>query len=171
MGKSTMAGWLCSNGAELFADDLLRVDCEPDAAWAYAGSTEARLRIGARPLADCFQAPVARRETVDGRLALSPPLAAADRLPLGRLVLPRPSRSVARVELAMLEPTQAVLALASCPRVLGWTDRSVQRAQFERAAELVARVPVFSAIVPWGPPFRPAVVDELQSKLDAAPTA
>ena len=65
----------------------------------------------------------------------------------------------------------SVLALTACPRVQGWADPAVLQAQFDRHATLAARVPVFAAVVPWGPPFDASVPRQLVAMLaEGAPS-
>lgn len=154
MGKSTLAAALCGHGHALVADDVLRVDTD---AVAYPGSTENRLRVGARELA--AGAPDVR-ETADGRLALRS-AAAAEPLPLAACVVPRPSRTAREVSVHRLAGARAFVRMSQFPRVLGWRDPAVLDRAFQDLADLVARVPVLEATVPWGPPFPQAVLDTL----------
>ncbi|MGH3997670.1 MAG: hypothetical protein ACRDTJ_09440, partial [Pseudonocardiaceae bacterium] len=92
MGKSTLAAVLSRNGCGLVTDDVLRVDLTDTAVVrVYPGSTESRLRMSARQLADTAPSD-AVRATADGRLALRPHARASEPLPLTACVVPRPSR-------------------------------------------------------------------------------
>ncbi|GAB3583510.1 hypothetical protein GCM10027445_58380 [Amycolatopsis endophytica] len=156
MGKSTLAAAFCGRGCSLVADDVLRVD--PDGT-VYPGSTENRLRMGARLLADAAPASDVRA-TADGRLALRSSVAAGA-LPLAGCVIPRPSRDAERVSVERLAGARAFVRMSQFPRVLGWRDPVVMDLAFQWLADLVQRVPVYEAVVPWGPPFSGAVLDEL----------
>lgn len=145
MGKSTLATALCTLGHPLVTDDLLRVDAGLS---TYPGATETRLRPNARELAGD-----AGYETADGRLALRPRELVTGPLPLGACVIPLPHRDVTKVTARRLRPIEALLRLSSYPRVLGWTDTTTMAAAFQSVGDLVERVPVFEAKIPWGPPF------------------
>lgn len=152
MGKSTLATALCELGAALISDDLLRVD--PDLR-VYPGATETRLRPNARQLArDAY-------ETADGRLATRPAILVAGPTPLAACVIPHPSRDATTVTTRRLRPVEALLRLASYPRVLGWSDPTTMAHTFQQLGDLVERVPVVEATIPWGPPFAPGVLEAL----------
>lgn len=153
MGKSTLATALSAQGYPLVTDDLLRVDAE---LLVHPGATETRLRLNARELAEGKG-----YETADGRLALRPSDLVDGPLPLGTCVIPQPSRDTTEVMIRRLRPVEALLRLSSYPRVLGWTDQATMAAAFQALGDLVERVPVVEAIIPWGPPFAPGVLEDL----------
>ncbi|MFL6126872.1 hypothetical protein [Actinophytocola sp.] len=158
MGKSTLATALSAEGYPLVTDDLLRVDRE---LLAYPGATETRLRPSARALADG-----AGYETADGRLAVRPRSLVSCPLPLAACVIPQPSRDVTEVSTRRLRPVEALVRLSSYPRVLGWTDPTTMATTFQLLGDLVERVPVIEATIPWGPPFTTGInrlVDEVVS--------
>ncbi|PXY32792.1 hypothetical protein BAY60_07210 [Prauserella muralis] len=160
MGKSTLAAALCGHGCGLVADDVLRVDRAGGELRVYPGSTESRLRTSARGLAETAP-PSAVRPTADGRLALRPRVHADGPLPLAACVVPRPSRDAREVSVVRLPPSKAFLRLTQFPRVLGWRDPASMDRSFQALADLVERVPVFDATIPWGPPFRDDVLTDL----------
>jgi len=161
MGKSTLAAALCRTGCELVADDVLRIDLSDTAVVrVYPGSTESRLRMNARQLADTAPAD-AVRSTADGRLALRPHACAGEPLPLAACVVPRPSRKAVDVSVQRLLNTQALLRMIQFPRVVGWSEPASTAREFQALADLVEQVPIFEASIPWGPPFRPEVLTEL----------
>jgi len=160
MGKSTLAAAMCGVGCDLVADDVLRVD---EDLLVYPGSTETRLRMAARELADAAP-PDAVRPTADGRLALRPRTQVRKPLPLAALVVPMPSRTADDVSVRRLAPGRALLRLCQFPRVLGWRESESLGRGFQALGALVESVPVFEATVPWGPPFR---ADVLLGLLDA----
>lgn len=155
MGKSTMATLMCSAGARLVTDDVLRVDLTGSAPTCSLGATELRLRKGADELADRFGSAPGMRTTGDERQALEVLAATTDDLPLAALVIPLPEHAPERrsAELSRLSASEALLVLAQFPRLLGWQDPDVRRAAFHQLADVVDRVPVFAARLPWGPPF------------------
>jgi hypothetical protein len=159
MGKSTMATLLCADGARLVTDDLLRLDTTSSPPTCALGATELRLRKGADHLAERFATQVGSspgiRTTGDAREALAPVPATTEDLPLAALVVPVPDHSPQRrtTEITRLSPTEAMVLLSQFPRLLGWQDASVRRASFHQLADVVDRVPVHAAALPWGPPF------------------
>ncbi|MDE3085349.1 MAG: hypothetical protein KGJ77_01175 [Acidobacteriota bacterium] len=165
-GKSTMAAWACRAGARFACDDLLRLGDGPQPTWVGC-SPELRLRPGAGELATGMEAGWASATSVDGRLAMSPPPPAGDTGPVTAVVLPRPDREAATLSLEQLDPVEAVVALAAFPR-LGWRAGRALESQFDGVSRLASAVPVFVAGVPWGPPFRPEVVEELLGTVTGA---
>jgi hypothetical protein len=159
MGKSTLAALVCAHGGRLVTDDVLRVDLA-DGARAYPGSTEARLRPNARPLADGAPRGTVRA-TADGRLAFRPGPPADAPAPLVACVVPLPSREATEVVVTRLPGASGLLRMLRFPRVVGWREPVTSAWEFQALADLVERVPVFQAFVPWGPPFAPGIVPEL----------
>lgn len=164
MGKSTLAALLCNNGCELVTDDVLRVDLTAPVARVYPGGVESRLRMNARQLADAAPSDAVRR-TADGRLALRPRACADEPLPLAACVVPLPTRKALDVSVRRLRNAQALLRMLQFPRIVGWSEPALTACEFQALADLVERVPVFEASVPWGPPFRPEVVSGLLEAL------
>lgn len=166
MGKTTLATLLCRGGGLLITDDVLRLT--PDGAGDHLcslGATELRLRDSAAALADEF-GEAARRSTADARQALSVPIATDEDVPLSALLIPRPNRETSELTLTRVPPSGAALSLLSFPRILGIRDTSMLSGQFMQMAELVERVPVLVADVPWGPPFAPDLAERLLDELD-----
>ncbi|MFE5334581.1 hypothetical protein ACFQ8E_01605 [Isoptericola sp. NPDC056573] len=171
MGKSTMATLLCRAGGTLVTDDVLvldRVGSADGAVVPRRGAAEVRLRDGAATLADELEAAGAPvRTSGDARRALH----LADRVvegggrpapgPLAALVIPFPDRTHDELRVQRLLPREAALTLLRFPRLSEWRDHAVTARHFADLVRLTARVPVLLARVPWGPPFRPAVVEEL----------
>lgn len=150
MGKSTLATALCRDGCALLTDDVLRVERHgPSGMRVYPGSVETRLRADAHRLADG----AATRPTADGRLAMRFAAMPDDLVPLGACVVPRPSRSATEVSMEPLAPAQALLLLSRFPRVLGWCEPASLATTFHGLADLVERVPVVVATIPWGARF------------------
>lgn len=161
MGKSTLAAALCGDGCDLIADDVLRVDLD-DAGTplVYPGSTANRLRLSARELADGAP-PAAVRPTADGRLALTPGTRVDGPLPLAACVVPLPSRTAAAVSVQRLPAGRALRRMLQFPRVAGWREPASLDRTFQALADLIQAVPVYEAVVPWGPPFPPRVLADL----------
>jgi hypothetical protein len=162
MGKSTLAAALCREGHELVSDDVLRVDLtDPAVVRAHPGSTETRLRLSARHLADTAP-PDTVRPTADGRLAVRPAAWSTAPLPLLACVVPRPShRAEEDVAVERLPPVASLMRLSQFPRIVGWIDPISTAADFQALGDLIERVPVFEARIPWGLPFAPGVLDRL----------
>lgn len=160
MGKSTLAAALCGAGCDLVADDVLRVDLNDGGVLAYSGSTENRLRLSARGLADGAP-PGAARPTADGRLALTPSARVDGPLPLAACVVPLPSRTATEVSVQLLPAGRALRRMLQFPRVAGWREPASMDRTFQSLADLVQAVPVYEAVVPWGPPFLPGVLADL----------
>ncbi|WP_022882160.1 phosphoenolpyruvate carboxykinase (ATP) [Gryllotalpicola ginsengisoli] len=168
MGKSTMAALMCAAGAEMLADDVLRVDRDGERALARRGSSELRLRKGADTLAaDFVGAAPAARTSADDRQVLRPADLGADRVPLRALFVPLPDRSATTVGIHRVTPVEAAVLLLRFPRLLGWIDPAVRAAQFALTTRLVASVPVSIVRVPWGPPFDPSIARVIREQLDA----
>jgi hypothetical protein len=153
MGKSTMATLMCANGATMLTDDIARIDIDGACAMLSPGAVESRLRPAAVPLQELFSIPNAMRTTSDGRSAISLPGWTNGPLALDAIVVPLPSKEHAELVLTPLNPARALIMLGFFPRLPGWVETNVLAHQFNRLADLVERVPVYTAVVPWGPPF------------------
>jgi len=166
MGKSTMATLLCRAGGRLVTDDILVVDRADRADRAHVprpGATETRLRPGAATLAaELGAAGTPVRISGDDRRALH--LAGGTGGapgPLAALIVPLPDRTRDVLRLQRLTARDAAVTLLRFPRLSQWQDHAVAARHFAGVAALTADVPVLLAHVPWGPPFRRDVVDEL----------
>lgn len=152
MGKSTLATLLCSAGAGLVTDDVLRLKAEGDNFLCHWGTGELRLRPNATALAELFPPAQASRSS-DGRstLLLAPSETALPRL--RAILIPQPSREQRELAAERLTLVQAAFRLNGYPRVYGWQRDEPRRRQFELFARLAESVPVFRMSIPWGPPF------------------
>jgi hypothetical protein len=159
-GKSTMAALMCVDGAALVTDDVLRVDAGPPVV-CVGGAPELRLREKAVSIARSHPTAVTR-ETADERHAFAPPVAPVAERPLAAIVIPSPSREASEVGSEVLEPTNALFALLSSPRIHGWRDKEVLAREFQTLSELVNEVPVHVATIPWGPPFDPDIPRQIR---------
>ena len=157
-GKSTMAAWMAGVGAQLISDDVLAVDVgSAEGARCLGSASSLRLRDAARPLADLPNQASRTSETPDARLAMFPAAVADGWTPLGGVIIPTPSRRAKELEVTQLSTSDALVRLASFPRLYGITSPEIARPQFEQLAHLVRTVPVAEVVVPWGPPFGPEV--------------
>lgn len=162
-GKSTLAALLCTAGAELVTDDVLPV-IGVDPVTVALGSPEVRLRPMAATLApglDLDEADHERASADRRRLVTFREIDTHDESRrLEALFIPAPNRQD-RLEMERLGGREALLAVMTFPRLMGWRDPAVLQRQFVVAGALAHQVPVFVAHVPWGPPFRPDVVDAI----------
>jgi hypothetical protein len=160
MGKSTLAALLCAAGAQLVADDALRVDVNGAHATCFPGSRRLRLRTAAALLGHAIEG-AALSETVDGRTAVRPATLVDAPLRLRAALIPQPSREATRLEVRRLGPLEAVQELLSYPRLTRWQSSEQIGRLFQLTADVAAVVPVYRATVPWGPPFPPGLAEEL----------
>jgi len=173
MGKSTMATLLCADGARLVTDDVLRLDTTTAVPTCALGATELRLRHGADRLAGRFGSSPRLRTTGDSRRALAPVPATTESLPLAALVVPVPDHSRDRraTELTELSRKEAMVVLSQFPRLLGWQDAAVRRASFHQLADVVDRVPVHAALLPWSPLFPEDIAADVRRAIGLTSTA
>jgi hypothetical protein len=82
-------------------------------------------------------------------------------LPLAACVVPLPSREHDRVQVRRVAGGRALMLLSRFPRILGWRQPTTLAREFEQLADLVGRVRVFEARIPWGPPFAPDLAADL----------
>lgn len=164
MGKSTLAALFCASGARPITDDLLHIEPTGAGYRCFAGPTEIRLRRHSTPLTDLF-AHRSIGQTIDGRVSLSvEPSCSA--VPLGALLVPRPTRACQTLEVGRVSPAEGLFWLTRCSRVSGWSDPERMRRQFTRMAEVATTVPMYTAVIPWGPPFEPRLTARLLEALD-----
>ena len=171
-GKSTLAALCCAAGAALVTDDVVPLQAGGKGAVCVGLGDQLRLREAATEIAALGAlASSPRRPTVDGRLAVGPPMAAGERNVVSVVVLPRPDRGASEVRLARLAPTDAVTRLLGNTRLPALAPVTLQRGHFELLAGLVAAVPVVEAWVPWGPPFGMDVAAKLMAALSELSSA
>jgi hypothetical protein len=162
-GKTTMATLLCADGHPFVADDLLPIDPAGEEVMCVPVGTELRVREKVEKLLERFGPGTAIRHTVDERRAVTSRATVADRLPLRAIVIPWPDRGSNKVTVRAVPPGEAALALARCQRVEGWTSPAILRSQFEAVSAVAGSVPVLEMRVPWGPPFRDGLGEEVLS--------
>lgn len=167
-GKSTVAALMCLDGAELVADDVLTVTVDPIAR-CRGGSSELRLRAAAAEIAR-WRPGTPTRTTADQRVALSLPAAPRKSLPLGAVVIPRPSRTASEIAISRLAPSAALFTLLAFPRVHGWRRTDVLQRDFSVLGRLANLVPVYDVTIPWGPPFSQSVAGALSTLASNPPS-
>jgi hypothetical protein len=159
-GKSTMAAVLCGAGATLVTDDALRVDVAGSEVVGYPGTATIRLREAAKTLGSSV---VGARvgKMVDGRTSVGPQRHAGGPVPLKALVVAEPSRQASELQVERLSGTDRVAALLANRRILGSFVPSRASRLFELTIDIADAVPLYRASIPWGPPFRPDLAEEL----------
>jgi hypothetical protein len=164
-GKTTMAALCCAAGARFVTDDLVPL-VSSDGAMASLGlSSELRLRQAAGELASFFPAGTPVRETVDGRLAVTPRPADRELNRISAVVIPQPTRDGRGLSTRRLPPVEAAVQLLSNARAPGMVRATLQEGYFEAVSALAGSVPVVEAFVPWGPPFSASVGPQLLDKV------
>ena len=164
MGKSTVATLCCAAGGRLVTDDVLRLT--PGARpCCYLGASELRLRQ-AHEVTAAFTHRPDMSGTGDGRSAVRAAASAEELLPLAAIVVPLPDREVKAPAVDRLKGPDGLLALLHFPRIVGWEDGPTQAQQFGLLADVAGSVPVFTARVPWGPPFAAGVARALMGALN-----
>jgi hypothetical protein len=156
-GKTTIAAVACADGARLVSDDALRVLPAAGGARCAPGGTELRLRPAEDEDAARFL-DMAHRRTVDGRLALSPPVVENRERALDVLVVPELRRDIDRPEATRRRSREAVVDLMRLARITNWRDPAVLREQFDVASRTAAGLPVVSVRMPWRRPIAPEVI-------------
>lgn len=169
-GKSTMATLMCADGGAVITDDVLRVDFDVSGTpRTRLGMTEFRLRKGADTLVSQFTGTApGTRISADQRQVLQLADTARDGLPLAGIVIPTPIRDGSALHIDPLPKAEALLALLNMPRIQGWQDKGVVAMHFAHVGRIVRRVPVFTARVPWGPPFPPGIGAAVREAIAAA---
>lgn len=156
MGKSTLATLLCSAGACLVTDDVLRLKPAGGDFLSHWGTGELRLRPNAVSLTELFPPSNASR-SADGRTTLLLSTKATVLPRLRAIVIPQPSRMQTELSVERLSAVEASFHLNGYARVYGWQVDAPRRRQFELFGRLAQAVPVLRVAVPWGPPFDPGL--------------
>ena len=164
MGKSTITALLCAAGARLISDDVLRLTASRRGTACFAGTSLIRLRPAAAELALLFPDGMTI-PTSDGRIGVRVQQAAGSRFQLHAIVIPRPSREAPELIVERLGGRAALVELLRYPRLLGWRVSEPTRRSFRFLSDVAMNVPVFSAEVPWGPPFDSAMPRQLLERV------
>jgi hypothetical protein len=161
-GKSTIAALLCTAGARLVADDVLRVDATDSGPVCFPGTRGLRLRPAASSLGGGIEGATVRK-TTDGRIAVIPARLADAPLTLAGALVPEPSREAARLEARRLGAMEGLQELLRHPRLTMWRAPEPIGKLFELTAEIAESLPLYRARIPWGPPFPAGLAEELLS--------
>jgi len=161
-GKSTMAALLCAEGGCLMTDDLLALELKPNEVLCHTGSQQIRLKEKAASLASLF--PQQTSKTPDDRLSISLSCEPPSTL-LGAIVVPQPSKTETRIKTERLSEKEAFLRIAAASYLGAWKTSEGTQSRFRNAGEIVRKVPVFTATIPWGPPFKPEAAVEIRRLL------
>ncbi len=160
-GKSTIAALLCSEGALLVTDDLLRI--EDSTLQCHLGSDQVRIRPDA---AERLFSSLPGERTADGRISFGFEVP-KERPVLTAIVSPVLSREASRILLEPLRGAEALLEVIRFPRVVGWHSSQVLGRQFRYLAELARKVPVYRAVVPWNTKDSPTSGEHLLETFEA----
>ena len=139
-GKSSLAGLCCGLGADLVADDILRLDVTDAHPMCYPGGRELRLRPGAATIAAALS-DRAQRATGDGRTAVQAGPASLDPLPLAGVIVP--VLGADETSVTSLRGTDATKALLAATRVGILRLDSATTAALDLAVRVTATVPVW----------------------------
>jgi hypothetical protein len=139
-GKSTLAGLCCCLGAELVADDILRLEITHGAPKCVPGGRELRLRPGAATVAAALGG-MARRTTADGRTAVLAGPLTLDPVSLGAVIVPVLGADFTKVR--RLRGAEATKALLAATRVGMLRLGFATTAALDLAGQVSATVPVW----------------------------
>lgn len=160
-GKSTLAGLCCCLGAELVADDILRLEMTHGAPICVPGGRELRLRPGAAKVGAAL-AGMARRTTADGRTAVLAGPVTLDPVFLGAVIVPVLGADSTRVR--RLRGAEATKAILAATRVGMLRLGSATTAALDLAGQVSTTVPVWEvhlSRVAQGPDLLPRELIEL----------
>lgn len=168
-GKSTVAAMCCGSGARLVTDDLLALKIVAGRFECPRGPAELRLRQQARELSALWPDGDLPKTTADDRHIARPAASAAEQLGLNTIVLPRPRRDIADIKLTRLSSKSAFQGIAGHSRWGSWVNKEVLSRDTQLLARLVREIPVYEAEIPWVPPYRKEIADELLRLLALTP--
>ena len=150
MGKSTLAGLLCSVGGHLISDDALRVDISASPR-CFRGTNKVRLRRMAASVVELFPH-TTPGTSPDDRLTLRP-VPSESECDLSALVIPHPSRQASRFSTQRIDSAEAVFRLSPFLRIAKWCRPDLVTQHFLQLGDLTRRIPVYELTVPWRLPF------------------
>ena len=98
-----------------------------------------------------------------------PKASAGGPLRLAAALIPEPSREAASLEVHRLGAMEGLQALLRYPRVVTWTAPEPIGRVFQLTAAAAERLPVYRALVPWGPPFQSDLAEQIIAGVGLAP--
>ncbi|HVF12297.1 MAG TPA: hypothetical protein VNA87_04350 [Actinomycetota bacterium] len=134
-GKSTIAAMLCSQGASIISEDVVRIGADGT---CHRGGIEVRLRPNAVGAAGDRLSDA--KDSGDGRTVVkfAP---SAECVPLGTFVFPALREPSARLRVELVTASDAGAALASSPRLGSLRDPTMLTEHFRLATALARQVP------------------------------
>lgn len=151
MGKSSLAGILCANGADFVTDDLLRLQSDGENWRCYPGSGYLRLRQNAAAIIEKFPSELCE-PTADERIAIR--LGSIVTMPrLSAIIIPRLSRECRTLELEPIPTAKALLYLMAFPRIQTSNIKENHQRQLDFLGQVAVSVPLYESIIPWGLPY------------------
>jgi hypothetical protein len=168
-GKSTTAARLCVAGARLITDDVLAI--APTSALISGRCRELRLRAQAQKLAQLVPVVEDPRLTADERIAIRPILAPHEETPLHSLIEVGLYKDIGGIQVERVPPAQAIFSLVGAIRTGGGAPSHLMETQFESLVDVVSKVPVYRARIPWDPDPMNVTVNELLEVVGAGSSA
>jgi hypothetical protein len=164
-GKSTIAAWLCAQGARLVSDDALHVAPAEHGWLCHRGSTELRLRRHARAVLPAFDG-AESRQSFDRRTAIAAAASSSSELPLRALLSPRLSDRAPPRVVERIGARDTFLEIVKNPRVQGWSEPGIVETQMRLAAELARGVPGFALTLRRDAPLQPELLRQVEAALE-----
>jgi hypothetical protein len=151
-GKTTLAALACAAGARLVSDDLLRVVTAEGAVTTFAGSSELRVRTGSVQPSVLFDQEQLRT-TTDGRIAVKPPHASQEILPLIRIVTPVVVPYQTAPEARGVDPLSSLLTLLGNLRLPGLRSTTLHHVLLDSLLAVSRTVPTSAVRLSVTPRF------------------
>lgn len=159
-GKSTLAAILVGAGAQFVTDDVLAIDERADRLMCVPSGATLRLRAGAAWLGEVLKPDDDPVASPDGKTIVSV-ANVSDAAPLRAIIFPIPDHDLQHARIERLSPRETLMRLTTYPRLLGWVDPAILQSTFRWNAVLAKRIPSYSAVLPWGPPFDDRMLEDL----------
>lgn len=152
-GKTSTTAMLCAGGARLISEDVCALSTSTEGgATVFRGMTDLRLRQTSESLINLF-AHRPQRLSVDDRCVVSPEAVSADEILVQRIAVVMLDRGTTTCSIQAVSPNMALTAIMRSLRFPPEARSPLLPASFGAVAELVSKVEVFTAHVPWGVPI------------------